>query len=68
MDEIKEKELRQWSKLYGRPLSEEEYVEICTNLSEFFATLKQWSDEEERMLAENGQSNDKRSIILSPTP
>lgn len=57
------KQIQEWSKLYGRPISEEEIAEIDASLNGFFATLKQWSDDEERKL--NEQSNDKRSIILS---
>ena len=64
----KQQQIQKWSKMYGRPISEEEFAEICDNLNGFFTTLKQWSDEEERKLAENGQSCDKRNIILSSTP
>ena len=64
----KQEQIQRWSKLYGRPISEQEYADICQNLNGFFATLKQWSDEEERKLAEDGQGSNKRSIILSPTP
>ncbi len=64
----KQQQIQEWSKLYDKPISGEEFTEICQNLNGFFTTLKQWSDDEERKLAENGQGNDKRSIILSLTP
>lgn len=32
-------EMNQWSKLYGRPISTEEYREICQNLKDFFDLL-----------------------------
>lgn len=34
-----------WSKLYGRPITETEYLEIRDNLIKFFDTLYQWSKE-----------------------
>ena len=64
----KQQQIQEWSRLYDRSIPEEEFAEICQNLNGFFTTLKQWSDDEERKLAENGQGNDKRSIILPPTP
>lgn len=48
----KEQEIQEWSKLYGRQISEEEFAEICFNLNGFFSTLKEWADEE-RMKLEN---------------
>ena len=35
-----------WSKLYGKPVSEAERQEIFSNLSGYFLTLKQWTDNE----------------------
>ena len=64
----KQQQIQEWTRLYGRPISEDEFKEICANLNGFFTTLKQWSDDEERMLAENEQNNDKRSILLPSTP
>lgn len=57
-------QIKNWEILYDRIISEEEYKEICQNLSGFFTTLKQWSDDDERMLKENGQNNDKPSEFL----
>jgi hypothetical protein len=57
--------IQEWRRLYGRTISNEEYAEICSNLNGFFMTLKQWSDDEERMLPENGQDNNKRGMLLS---
>ncbi len=51
--------LEEWSRLYERPVSSENYEEVCHNLSGFFMTLKQWSDDEKRTLKENGQNNDQ---------
>lgn len=44
--------IQEWSKLYGKPISEEEFAEICQNLNGFFTTLKEWHDEE-RIRLEN---------------
>ena len=60
----KQQQIQEWSKLYGRNISDDEYTEICQNLKNFFSILKQWSDDEERMLAENGNDN-KRGLLLS---
>lgn len=48
----KQQQIQEWSKLYGKPIPDEEYAEICVNLNGFFATLKEW-DDEERMKLEN---------------
>ena len=48
-------EMERWSKLYGKPISEEEYKEICHNLHDFFTTLKEWADEEGRKKDEEKQ-------------
>lgn len=45
-----QQQIQEWSKLYGRPISEEEFAEICNNLSGFFATLKEWDDDERTKL------------------
>lgn len=48
----KQQQIQEWSKLYGRAISEEDLAEINTNLNGFFATLKTW-DDEERIKLEN---------------
>lgn len=63
----KQQQIQEWSKLYRRPVSEEDFTEICTNLNGFFMTLKQWSDDEERMLAENERNDNKRGMLLPST-
>ncbi len=63
----KKQQIQEWSRLYDRPISEDEFKEICANLNGFFTTLKQWADDEERMLAENGQDNNKRGMLLPST-
>jgi len=41
----KQEQIDGWSKLYGRQITEEEYREICDNLSGFFNTLYEWDNE-----------------------
>jgi len=53
----KKEQIKKWSELYQKPISEEEYAEICANLSGFFETLKQWADDEERITQENGNQS-----------
>ena len=36
----------EWSKLYGTPITDEEYAEICRNLKGFFEVLQQWNKAE----------------------
>ncbi len=62
----KEEQIKKWNELYKKPISSEEFAEICTNLNGFFTTLKQWSDNEERMLAENGSDNKRGMLLPSP--
>lgn len=31
-----------WGKHYGKPITETEYKEICTNLNNFFYLIKSW--------------------------
>jgi len=38
--------INEWSKIYGRPITEDEYTEICQNLSGFFDILRQWKQKE----------------------
>jgi hypothetical protein len=40
----REKNIAEWSKLYGRQLSEEEYNEICQNLKNFCGILHKWEE------------------------
>jgi len=54
----------EWSKLYGRSVTDEEYKEICFNLKGFFSTLKQWDDEEKEGL-KNERTNNNRNIHYS---
>ncbi len=49
----KQEQIQEWSKLYGRTISDEEFMEICFNLNRFFTTLKEWFDDEERTKLEN---------------
>lgn len=47
MTDFTEKEqIEGWSKLDGRPISEQEYKNICNNLNDFFSVLKKWNDKE----------------------
>lgn len=46
----KQQQIQEWSKLYDRPISDEEFAEICANLNGFFTTLKEWDDEERTKL------------------
>lgn len=36
------RQINQWSKLYGKQISEEGYRNICDNLSGFFKILQEW--------------------------
>ena len=40
-----QEQIDQWSELYGCQITEEEYREICDNLSRFFKTLYEWDKE-----------------------
>jgi thiaminase len=51
----KEEQIKKWAEVYGRPISEEEYREICQNLDGFFNTLKEWVNEEEKRRLKNEQ-------------
>ncbi len=50
-----EEQIKKWSKLYGKVISEEEYKAICQNLDRFFTTLKEWADEERMVKDEQEQ-------------
>jgi hypothetical protein len=45
----KQEQIDQWSKLYGRQITEEEYKEICNNLNGFFKILQEWDREDEKV-------------------
>lgn len=62
-----EQEKQHWGQLYGRPISNEEYSQICENLKEFFSTLKSW-DKAERKSNEDVRSGNNRSKHISNTP
>ena len=34
--------IKEWSKLLKKPVTEQEYSEICHNLKGFFDTLREW--------------------------
>jgi hypothetical protein len=42
----KQEQIKAWSKLYGRQITEEEYREICNNLYGFFKILLEWDKED----------------------
>lgn len=52
-----------WSKLYGKPISETEYKEICDNLYGFFSVLHKW-DEAEKKSAKNERNSDNRNKYI----
>jgi hypothetical protein len=45
------------TELLGESYSLSEYKMICTNLKEFFATLKRWADKEDRNAEANSPEN-----------
>ena len=49
--DTKQQQIQEWSKVYDRPISDEELTaEINDNLNGFFTTLKEWDDEERTKL------------------
>ena len=40
-----QEQIKNWSRLYGRQITEEEYREITTNLSGLFKILQKWDRE-----------------------
>ena len=38
----KEEQIKLWSQLYGRQVSEEEYEKLCRNFGGFFGLLEEW--------------------------
>jgi hypothetical protein len=49
--DTKQQQIQEWSKVYDRPISDEELTaEINANLNGFFTTLKEWDDEERTKL------------------
>ena len=49
---------KEWSRLYGRPVSDEEHRQIQTNLSGFFETLKEWDDAERKFIEDERTRQD----------
>ncbi len=41
--------IKQWSKLYDRTITADDYSEICQNLSGFFETLHKWDQNNSKM-------------------
>lgn len=41
-----QEQIKEWSRLYGRQITEEEYCEICDNLKGFFSILDQWGQKQ----------------------
>lgn len=41
----KQEQIKEWSRLYGRQITEEEYREICGNLKGLFGILSEWNKE-----------------------
>lgn len=39
-------QIEEWSRLYGRQITEEEYRQICGNLDGFIGILKKWDKAE----------------------
>jgi len=58
------KQIEDWSRRYGKPISETEYKNIYENLNGFFTVLKDW-DEVEKRSNENDRDKDIRSRDLS---
>ena len=52
----KQSQIKEWLRLYGRQITEEEYREICENLKGFFGILHEWNKESD--------SNRKKSLDL----
>lgn len=42
----KQEQIDRWSKLYGKQITEEDYKQICNNLSGLFKTLYEWDKKE----------------------
>ena len=43
-----QEQIKNWSRLYGKPISETEYKEICDNLYGFFSVLHEWDSAEKK--------------------
>lgn len=46
----KQSQIKEWSRLYGRQITEEEYREICDNLKTYFELLMQADKTEQEKL------------------
>ena len=53
--EKKTSQLQAWERRYGRPLSKEDYRQICEGLDGFFTQLKKWDSANQ---SQKGESND----------
>jgi hypothetical protein len=42
----KHDQIKKWSRLYGRQITEEEYRQVCDNLGSFFDILHKWDKAE----------------------
>jgi hypothetical protein len=42
-------QINKWSDLYKHPLTDDEYSDICRNLSGFITILKEWNNKEGAM-------------------
>jgi hypothetical protein len=45
-----QEQIKAWSRLYGRQITEEEYREISDNLRGYFETLHSWNEEEKHKI------------------
>lgn len=50
------KQIKNWERYYGRPISETVYKEICDNLNGFFSILKEWDDIDKMENKKDGNS------------
>lgn len=42
-------QINEWSRLYGRQITEKEYREVCDNLKCFFEILHEWDNRREEI-------------------
>jgi len=48
IDRNKKDGMAEWSQVYGRQITEEEYREISSNLYDFFTLLHRWDKEDKQ--------------------